>query len=354
MKWLKRIGIAVGVLVLLLVVAVGFVALRPASARAVDPSKKFEPTKERLERGHYLVTAVASCLLCHSEHDWKTHGAPILPGMTGAGWDVPYAENKMPGKVFAANITPDPETGIGAVPDDAIARTIREGVARDGHPIFMMPWLSYRNFSDEEVASVVVYLRSLAPVKKLRAPTEIDIPIRWMLKMAPKPLTAAVADPDQSDPVKRGKHLADIGVCHECHTPVDAHHKPLPGMDFAGGQEFRGGWGVARSANITPDASGIAHYNEALFIRTMRTGNIGGRRLSPLMPWSTIRNMTDDDLKALWAYLKTVKPVAHDVQREPVEVSPNPLIDEHPEVAAGDTAKAAAPGEVPKPGPKTP
>jgi hypothetical protein len=112
-------------------------------------------------------------------------------------------------------------------------------------------------------------------------------------------------------------------------------------MDFAGGQEFRGAWGLTRAANITPDPSGIAHYSEELFIRTMRTGNIGGRRLSPLMPWSTLRNLTDDDLKALWAYLKTLKPVAHDVPREPVEVKDNPLIDEHPEVA-GAAGKAPA------------
>ena len=75
--------------------------------------------------------------------------------------------------------------------------------------------------------------------------------------------------------------------------------------------------------------SGISYYDEALFIRTMRTGNVGGRRLAPIMPWLSIRNLTDDDLKALWAYLETVAPVAHEVQRSPVEVADNPQVEEH-------------------------
>ena len=85
-------------------------------------------------------------------------------------------------------------------------------------------------------------------------------------------------------------------------------------MAFSGGQEFSIGGVHYRSANITPHASGIAHYDEALFIKTMRTGNIGGRRLSPVMPFAEVGKLTDADLKALWAYLKSLPPVAHDVE----------------------------------------
>jgi mono/diheme cytochrome c family protein len=332
MKWLKRLRNLIGVIVLVAVGGAAFLELRSPKMRPVDPNKKLEATPARIERGRYIVTAQASCLLCHSEHDWKTHGAPPLPGTTGGGWDVPWAENKMPGKVFASNITPDPDTGLGKVPDDAIARAIREGVGRDGRALFMMP--PYSGLSDEEVASVVAYLRTLAPVKKQRELTHINIPVRWFLKALPKPITTPVPEPDLSDPVARGRHLADIGRCEECHTPVDGRHQPLPGMAYSGGQEFRGPWGLTRSSNITPHASGIAHYSEDVFVRTMRTGNIGGRRIGSLMPWTSLRNMTDQDLKALWAYLKTVPPVAHDVPREPVEVAANPAIDEHPAVAA--------------------
>src|SRR5688572_27490076 len=133
MKWLKWFLLAIGGLVLLAGGAVAFMEFgKKPAMRAIDATKKFPSTPERLERGKYLVTAEARCLFCHSEHDWKTHGAPELAGMTGAGWDFPSAEMKMPGKIFAANITPDPETGLGAVPDDAIARAIREGIGKDG------------------------------------------------------------------------------------------------------------------------------------------------------------------------------------------------------------------------------
>ena len=67
------------------------------------------------------------------------------------------------------------------------------------------------------------------------------------------------------------------------------------------------------SANLTPDASGICYYDEALFVETMRTGSVGARKLKPIMPWWAFRHMTDDDLKAVFAYLRTLKPVHHTV-----------------------------------------
>jgi hypothetical protein len=68
---------------------------------------------------------------------------------------------------------------------------------------------------------------------------------------------------------------------------------------------------VAASANLTPAASGIPYYTEALFIETIRTGRVRDRRISELMPWSFYRNMTDEDLKAIFGYLKTLAPVDH-------------------------------------------
>lgn len=345
MKALKWIAFVLGGLVLVAGGFAGFMEfVKKPAMRPIDPSKKAQSTPERMARGMYLVTAQANCLFCHSEHDWKTHGAPLLAGTIGGGWDFPAKEMKMPGRVIAPNITNDPETGLGNVPDDVIVRALREGVGKDGRALFpMMPWMTFRQFSDEDIASIVVYLRSLPPVKKQRQATEIIVPVRWIMKSLPKPLTTPVAEVDYSDPVKRGRHLAETGSCLECHTPHNERHEPLPGMELAGGDEFRGPWGLTRAANITPHASGIAHYSEELFIRTMRTGNIGGRRLSPIMPWSSFRNLTDADLKALWAYLKTVKPVAHDIVREPVEVAANPAVDEHP-----PSAPAVPPAEAAK------
>lgn len=88
----------------------------------------------------------------------------------------------------------------------------------------------------------------------------------------------------------------------------------MPGMEYAGGGQFEEG--LAISANITPDASGISYYDENLFIKTMRTGHVGARPLKLPMPWWVYRNMTDRDLKALFAYLRTVKAVQHRVDND--------------------------------------
>jgi hypothetical protein len=144
MKWLRRFGLGLGVSLVVTGAAAAVLELRAPKMRPVDATKRVTTTPERVARGRYIVEAEAHCMQCHSEHDWGTHGAPDAKGLTGAGWDVPFVENHMPGRVFAPNITPDAETGIGRVPDDAIARALREGVSYDGRPLFMMPWQNFR------------------------------------------------------------------------------------------------------------------------------------------------------------------------------------------------------------------
>jgi mono/diheme cytochrome c family protein len=111
-----------------------------------------------------------------------------------------------------------------------------------------------------------------------------------------------------STPAKHGAYLVKMGSCSDCHTPLNAKFQPIPGMEMAGGSPM--GERVA-SANLTPDASGIGYYDEALFIQAIRTGSVRARKLDSAMPWWIFRNMTDDDLKAVFAYLRTLKPVHH-------------------------------------------
>ena len=86
----------------------------------------------------------------------------------------------------------------------------------------------------------------------------------------------------------------------------------MAGYDYAGGNLFEDGrGGTVTTANITPDQTGIPYYDEALFLQAMRTGHVKARALNPAMPWWIYRNMTDEDLKAAYAYLRTLKPVAH-------------------------------------------
>jgi mono/diheme cytochrome c family protein len=302
------------VVVVLLVIGISLtIGWRPfigPKTRALT-SRKCEATPERLARGRYLAVGLAGCMECHSQHDWKAHGAPVLPGTEGAGqWiDMP----DLPGRVVAPNLTPDPQTGAGSWTDDQLARAIREGIGHDGRTLFpLMPYQPLRNMSDEDLASIVVYLRSLAPIHSQLATTEIIFPVKYLIRSVPEPLTAPVAGPSQADRVQYGKYLATLGGCSDCHTPQE-RGQPIAGFDFAGGWLMKGPWGEVSTANITPDPTGISYYDEALFIQVMRTGYVNARKLNSIMPFGAFKNLTDEDLKAIFAYLRTLKPVHHRV-----------------------------------------
>jgi hypothetical protein len=313
--WLKVLL----VVVVVLVVAAGVASVKMFGPRAfLGPrsrpltARTFQRTPARLERGKYLVRAVLACMDCHSPHDWTKHDAPALAGMEGAGAEMELAGG--PGRVVASNLTPDPETGAGTWTDDMLARAVREGIGHDGRALFpIMPYGLYQRLPDEDLASIVVYLRSLAPVRNALPQTEIVFPVKYIMRNDPQPITSPVAAPGLSDPLKRGGYLAKLIGCEECHTAVDNHHNPIPGTEFAGGQVFEGRWGKVASANLTPDPSGIPYYDEVLFIRVMRTGVVGSRELNQFMPWWVFRNMTDQDLAAIFTYLRTLKPIAHRV-----------------------------------------
>jgi mono/diheme cytochrome c family protein len=280
-----------------------------SSKKAAMRVRTFEPTAARLERGRYIVDGPAHCFECHSEVDWRTPGSQPKAGKKGAGTE--FAKYGIPWLV-APNITPDTETGAGTWTDEQLARAIREGIGHDGRRLFpVMPYSSFRQMSDEDLASVVVYLRSIEPVHNALPKTIIPEPLKASLP-AHQPITEPVPSPDLSTPVSRGKYLVTIASCASCHTPTKKQ------LEFAGGVSFKGPWGEVSSANLTPDPSGISYYDEALFIKTMRTGHTGARQLSSIMPWGYFRNMTDEDLKAIFAYLQSLPPVQHRVDNTEV------------------------------------
>jgi mono/diheme cytochrome c family protein len=215
--------------------------------------------------------------------------------------------------VVSSNISPDKGTGAGSWSDEDFYKAMTQGIGKDGRTLFpLMPYDHFREMSDEDLASIIVYVRSIDPVKNKLPKTELLEPVKRSLK--PLPPRMEIPRPDLSDPVKRGAYLANAAGCIDCHTPPNPHGIPLPGMAWAGGWVLKGPWGEVASANITPDPSGIPYYDEAMFLQTMRTGRVKGvRKLNILMPWRYYRYMTDEDLKAIFAYVRTLKPVAHRV-----------------------------------------
>jgi mono/diheme cytochrome c family protein len=164
--------------------------------------------------------------------------------------------------------------------------------------------------SEEDLASVIVYLRSLPAVRNALPPTELIFPVKYLIRSAPQPLTEPVPEPDRSNQVKWGEYLVTNAACAECHSPAVGHERPAS-LAFSGGFHLGGPWGDVASANITPDASGIGYYDEALFIQAVHTGYVKARELNSIMPFGEFKALSDDELKAMFAYLKTVKPVHH-------------------------------------------
>ena len=264
---------------------------------------KFESTPERIARGKYLANGASHCFLCHSERDWTKPGAPPIESLKGSG-NVLLDQDGL--RIVAPNITPDKETGAGSWTDDMFARAIREGVGHDGRPLYpLMLYQEFKHFSDEDVASIVVYLRTLPAIKNKLPKNQLPLEVQKMIVHLPLPIYKQIPEADFSNIMERGKYMTEIGGCIGCHTSWDTQLKP--GL-FAGGLFIADMGDSAFTINITPDESGL-YYDEDAFITVIRTGK--GGTLHSIMPWIVIKNYTDEDLRAIYKYLRSVKPVRH-------------------------------------------
>jgi mono/diheme cytochrome c family protein len=285
----------------------------PAMLAQTTARVSFQRTPSRVARGRYLTEGILQCFTCHSERNWNAPGAPPVRGMKGAGHI--WKEEGKPWLV-SPNLTPDLTTGIGRWTDAQLARAIREGVGHDGRPLASQMWSNaFRFLTDEDLASVIVYLRSLTPIH--RPLPETVLPAGMSETLAPR--VRRLAQPplpvDTSTDAGRGEYLVRIADCQGCHTAWEA---PVNPGQFAGGNHVERGGRAAFGANITPSPSGIPYYTEALFIEAMRTGNVRSRALDPIMPWSVFGKLSDADLRAIFAFLRTLRPIDHNItNRDP-------------------------------------
>ncbi len=303
---------------------IAFLALTtPKMRAAVDIRVPMTP--ERIARGRYLYEQVAHCDGCHSPRDWTKLTAPTIVQTRGAGFEFP-PELGFPGRIVAANITPDPDTGLGRWTDGEKIRAIREGVSKDGRALFpLMPYPEYAHMSDEDVESLVAYINTLKPVRSQLAKTELNFPVSLLVRFAPTPIEGRIANPDKSNKVKYGQYLVALGECAGCHTPKERGEN-IAGKEYAGGEEFRIAGFLVRSANITPDEeTGIGKWSEERFVSTFRghaelTAESAPRATQAtftLMSWMDQSKLEDEDLKAMYAYLRTLRPIYNPVEKHP-------------------------------------
>jgi mono/diheme cytochrome c family protein len=278
-----------------------------------------EITPERVERGEYLANHVWLCMDCHSERDWNTFSAPPIAGTEGSGGDEFTQEMGFPGHYYATNITPG---GIGDWTDGEILRAITTGVSKDGRALFpIMPYLYLGKADKEDVYSVIAYIRTLDPVEKTYPKAESDFPFNFIINLIPTKANFQPA-PNPSDKVAYGKYLA--WSCIECHTVAEKGQIILE-QAYGGGFKFPlETGGTVYSPNITPDMeTGIGKWTEEQFIRRFKQyqdsgfvlSSVGENEFQTYMPWQMFSGMTESDLSALYAYLRTVKPISNKVEK---------------------------------------
>jgi mono/diheme cytochrome c family protein len=293
----------------------------PKAATTEDSIKKV------VERGEYLANNVAACIHCHSKRDFSKYAGPNVPGSEGGGGEV--FDNKIadfiPGTIYGKNITPDPETGIGTWTDDEILRAITHGINKKGDTLFpIMPYANFNRMAKEDLLSIIAYIRTLKPIKNKVPDRQLMIPISMAY---PGPALLASVDgnvrPPERDKVKYGEYLATFADCQTCHTPF-AKGQPDFSRAYAGGNKFHVGNFTVNSANLTPDsASGLGTWTEERFLnkftqyREEKGYNFDPGTQNTIMPLVSYAGMKDGDLKAIYAYLRTVKTVSNTVEKYP-------------------------------------
>ncbi|WP_276499275.1 c-type cytochrome [Pontibacter litorisediminis] len=320
-KALKVIGYILVVAVA--AVAAGIIYLQYAFPNVdAAPNIVVSKSSEQIERGRYLANHVTVCIDCHSTRDFSRLSAPPVPGTFGKGGDKFDHNMGFPGTFYAKNITSDKETGIGTWTDGELYRAMTNGVSKDGEPLFpMMPYNAYRQLTTEDAHAIIAYIRTLAPIRNAVPKSMPDFPFNLILRTMPSNQLPPATDKAMLDnPLSRGKYLVTVAGCGDCHSPKDADLGA-----FAGGMDFKFPDGaVLRAANITPDKeTGIGSWTEEAFLlrfKMYRDEDYAARQLAPgqmqtLMPWKMYSGMKDEDLRAIYKYLRTQLPVKNKVER---------------------------------------
>jgi mono/diheme cytochrome c family protein len=254
-----------------------------------------------IERGNYLVNTIMTCGNCHSPK-----GPP--EAVAGRDFSGGLRFDAPPFDVTAPNITPDKETGIGTWSAADLKKTLLDGVRPNGVPLAVaMPTGFYGILLPSDLDVIVLYLESVKPIKN-----QVPDPIykmavkREIFPGAEKPIDPA----DLNDTIKRGHYLATIGHCMECHTPLVRGMQDFQNSLGKGGRTFPGPWGVSMSRNITSSKTkGVGDWTDAEIKRAVTQGiDKDGNKLKGPMGYQYYAHMTDADLEAVIAWLRTVPP----------------------------------------------
>lgn len=273
-----------------------------------------EADSAMLAHGKYLALGPAHCAHCHTTMDnfEAVERGEEVPMHGGFDFELPF------GHIYSRNITSDAETGIGSFSDGEFYRMMRHNIRQDGS--VCIDFMPFFNMSEYDVRSVIAYIRTLAPVKHEVPDKEMNFLGKAVFAFAIKP---SVPEPNIPEHIERdstveyGHYLAySVANCHGCHTERDLKTGAYIGEPYAGGTVFgpdatTGNWTFV-TPNLTPDPeTGImANWSEEQFITRMRGGRV---HMTSPMPWGPFSRLDDSDLKALYRFFQTVKPVKKEI-----------------------------------------
>jgi len=314
--------VLLGLLALIIIAIIGFTAFVNLSwekdfsdSYPVNDNIQISSDSASIARGKYLVYGAAHCAHCHVPFDQlgEVESGIEVPLIGGMGLEIP------PGKFFAPNITPDPETGIGNKSNGEIYRMLRHNIRPNGMAaIEFMPFI---NMTEEDILAIMAYLRSAKPVKSEILNTEYSFIGKALLALE----VIKPGVPDKPVPIsvnieatpEYGQYLASsVANCRGCHTSRDMKTGEYIGEYYAGGLVFEdnlsNGWKFI-SPNLTddPETGHMSKWTEETFVQRMKAGRVFD--YSP-MPWAAYASMDEIELKAIYRYLKTLDPVANKVE----------------------------------------
>ena len=310
-KRLLRIA-ARTLLVLGALAAVFVIVVLVRSRRTFDapyPNITASTDPQVIERGRYLAYGPAHCVNCHTTKDQdKLVDSGAMPALAGG------RTFKLPlGNVYSRNLTPDKTTGIGRYTDREVARVLRYGVKPDGRAV--LPFMEMQNLSDEDLTALVSFLRSQQPVKRAAPEHDLNIVGKAVLAFVIKPVGPSrplLAKTPAEGTLARGEYIAtSVANCAACHTRRNLMTGQFVAASFSGGMEFRVDESkVIVSPNLTPARAGrINTWSEEQFVGRFGAGvGIPGTH----MPWRQFQRMSDADVRSVFRYLRTLKPVEHD------------------------------------------
>jgi hypothetical protein len=323
---MRRIAkIVLSLAVLLLVLVAGALAVLFLRFPAVGPAPELQVagTPEQVERGRYLAHHVTVCVDCHSTRDWSRFSAPPIADAVGHGGEGLSRQQGFPGEIHPPNITP---AALGSWTDGEVMRAMVSGLRRDGEPMFaFMPYQGYAALSQEDAESLIAYLRTLPAAATEPRPRELDFPLNLIVRTMPKQATLRERTPRPGD-ADYGEYLTLIAGCRFCHSPEGEPD----GAAFAGGHEFPLASGMVVSPNLTPhELTGIGGWTREAFIARFRAfateaPPIGPQDPNTVMPWTMYAGMTDEDLGAIYDYLRTVPAVDKAVEKWPAATAGAP------------------------------